>query len=318
MKTYLMWIGSKHYQTIEDFREEARKRGVSKRIPNLEMAKFIVGEKSMIFLAHDEGETHDCPDCMANIECPECRKDDKEIHLLQEEIEDLLDSIDDDSSEKDRRRVHLFASKRMKKIETYRERKNECSCKNNKTVGGSGGLVTFGNGKKWDYRKYNYWLHQPEKWTPEKMGGVVKKEICQSCGGTGIISDAKIFGLFLPDRVEYIANTDDDKKKKKEIEKQKVRFITQRELSQEILRECGERVEGGSYLVSDDTERTRALIRELQRKQIIKRKEVKVYGGFIEFNEPVEMELKRFRGLKKWSPDIKSVKALEKFVRSNN
>lgn len=49
----LMWVGTTHYPTIEEFVAEAREHGISKRIGRV--PKGIVPGISRLFLAHDEG-----------------------------------------------------------------------------------------------------------------------------------------------------------------------------------------------------------------------------------------------------------------------
>ena len=50
---YLMWVGALHYPTVDSFIDEARKRGVCKRVGRLPK-NFVLG-KSRIFFAHDDG-----------------------------------------------------------------------------------------------------------------------------------------------------------------------------------------------------------------------------------------------------------------------
>ena len=59
--TYLTWIGAKHYPTFEDFASESDVLGVSKRMPTVGAALAL--KDATVFLAHDEGERVDCPDC---------------------------------------------------------------------------------------------------------------------------------------------------------------------------------------------------------------------------------------------------------------
>ena len=57
-KMGLVWIGSKHYPTVEDFLREAREQGVSRRIPAVPK-EFEIGETWVLF-AHREASTKYC------------------------------------------------------------------------------------------------------------------------------------------------------------------------------------------------------------------------------------------------------------------
>jgi len=61
MKTYLTWIGAKHYPRFADFADESDRLGVSKRMPTVGAALAL--KDATVFLAHDEGERIGCPDC---------------------------------------------------------------------------------------------------------------------------------------------------------------------------------------------------------------------------------------------------------------
>src|SRR3954467_11925932 len=88
--SYLMWIGSDHYATFDIWKKEAGELGVSKRLPGADVGRKLCEPGTVIFVAHDEGETHDCPDCTGTIACPECRITEQKIIGLEEEIADLL------------------------------------------------------------------------------------------------------------------------------------------------------------------------------------------------------------------------------------
>lgn len=61
MKTYLTWIGAKHYPTFENFADESDRLGISKRMPTVGTALAL--KDATVFLAHDEGERVDCEAC---------------------------------------------------------------------------------------------------------------------------------------------------------------------------------------------------------------------------------------------------------------
>jgi len=57
VQDYLLWVGWGSYPTIKSFISEAKEMGVSRRISKI--PRDLVLGKSKVFLAHDEGETHD-------------------------------------------------------------------------------------------------------------------------------------------------------------------------------------------------------------------------------------------------------------------
>ena len=61
MKTYLTWIGAKHYPRFADFADESDRLGISKRMPTVGTALAL--KDATVFLAHDEGERIDCEAC---------------------------------------------------------------------------------------------------------------------------------------------------------------------------------------------------------------------------------------------------------------
>ena len=82
--TYLMWIGSEHYSTIDSWVKEATEQGVSKRLPNEHMGTSLLNPGTVVFVAHDEGDMDECTECLGTISCGECRKrsarDSAQIH----------------------------------------------------------------------------------------------------------------------------------------------------------------------------------------------------------------------------------------------
>jgi len=69
VKTYLTWVGAKHYPTFADFADESDRLGISKRMPTVGTALAL--KDATVFFAHDEGERIDCPDCY-NEKLEEC------------------------------------------------------------------------------------------------------------------------------------------------------------------------------------------------------------------------------------------------------
>jgi len=334
---YLMWVGCESYPTIQDWVDEALAQGVSKRLPNAAVAGPLTEDGSVVFVAHDEGVYHECPSCTGTIECPECRKREAEIHRLDKEAAELLTertklsdtqhelettrtmahNAGDDAAEAEleeqvkqaRKAVDSNTRKignREKKMAQLTEDMDNCADCNGtqEMTAGTGGNVTFHNGQSMDYRKYNYFLHQPKTWTPSNLGGVKDKAMCEECGGTGRLPDGVVFGMFLPSAVEYILKPEDDDAVKDQMKGANIRTVST--TVHEPKRLCGKRHAGGVYVVTDTTEdgtKPQAVVDELVAKGLIEPAGVEVKGNFVEFLSPVSIDTKRFRGIKRWSLD---------------
>lgn len=74
-RTYLQWVGTGHYPTIDDFVEEAREHGILKRLPNLGVARELAKPRTAVFLVHDRGVVRGCPACAVLRPCPTCAGD---------------------------------------------------------------------------------------------------------------------------------------------------------------------------------------------------------------------------------------------------
>lgn len=335
---YLMWVGAQHYPTIKSYVDEALEMGVSKRLPNVAVAEKMLDPNTVVFVAHDEGEYHECPACVGTIECPECRKRNERITRLRIEREDFVEDgavleneiewleteldfaeergLDADKS-KERikewktamKRCATKAEKRSVKIAGLIDELNGCvDCGGmGKMKGGTGGKVVFGNGVAWEYRKYNYWLHLPKKWTPAEEGDIVAEEMCANCGGTGRLPNGRIFGLFIPGATEYILKPEDEAALKAEIEEKGIATVEKVIVEAEPKRGCGVRKAGGYYAVTkpskEKTKATMEAVKKLVESGAVEYEEVKVTGNFVEFLAPVEIDSKRFRGIKRWSLD---------------
>jgi len=336
---YLMWIGKESYPTIQDWVDEALAQGVSKRLPNAAVAGPLTEDGSVVFVAHDEGVYHECPECTGTIDCPECRKREAEIARLDKEVAALLteriklndahheletirtmahNAGDDDNASKLEEQVKQARKlvdsntrkigNREKKQEQLTEDMDNCADCNGtqKMTAGTGGNVTFHNGQSMDYRKYNYFLHQPKFWVPENLGGIKDKEMCEHCGGTGRLPDGVVFGMFVPSAVEYILKPEDDDAIKEQMKDAKIRTVSAVQVATEAQRKCGVRHAGGVYVVTDTTEdgsKPKEIVEELIAKGLIEPAGVDVKGNFVEFLAPVSIETKRFRGIKRWSLD---------------
>jgi len=303
-QSYLMWVGAKHYETIEDYVQEAVKQGVSKRMANTAQAKALVEPGTVVFLAHDEGEYEECPHCQGVIDCPECRKVQSKIDKLVEEREELekKEASEGVSYEKQISRLN----KRISKREDKQENCPMCDGLGRVENMGTGGAVSFNDGTEMDFRQYMYWNRLPWRWTEDVNDGVLEMDMCEECGGKGSIPKGAIFGMFVPTGIEYVLNEEDDEKVKKEMEENGVKVITKEDVLLEAKRGCGFRHGGGIYVVTSTEEVEVSIeekIEELKERGLIEDPDAQVNGNFAQFLNTVPLKIKRFRGMKKWSLD---------------
>lgn len=72
-RTYLQWVGTGSYPTIEDFVAEVRAQGhVAMRLPNVGVARRVAEPGVAVFLVHDQGVARQCPACAEPTACPTC------------------------------------------------------------------------------------------------------------------------------------------------------------------------------------------------------------------------------------------------------
>ncbi len=307
-KSYLMWVGADNYPTIEDWVEEAQKQGVSKRLPGIAAATSMLEEGTAIFVAHDNGEYRDCPECLGTIECGECRKSNRELERLSEQLANLKAERAGAKEAKDVRRLSRRIDTILDKVSDATDR-IEGGCELCKGEGryeaGTGGTAQV-NGKAWDYRTYNYHLHHGGLVDPvARKKAVTKKDMCEHCGGTGRLPEGKVFGMFLPESIEYIADGKEDAEKLKAME-EKFSIVSKEMLVEEEKRKCGKRVAGGLYASTslDASEAdVRAAVKELVESGALEATGAAIHGGFAEFLTPVPIPDKRFRGIKRWALD---------------
>jgi len=311
-KSYLMWVGSESYKTIDDWSGEAVVQGISKRLPTAFVGQKLTEDGAVIFVAHDEGESHDCEECAGTLENPEKRKLKSAWEKLDKEISDIEAKIAKatdgakltDEALKEVSSLEKLRSRRIRKriaaVEGYQDEDDEIES----GTGGWTKVKTADGVECWDYRKYNYWLHQPKKFDPD---AVVEKEMCECCGGTGLLPNSKVFGIFVPSAVEYIMKKEDGDEVRRRMERQGIRVVTQGQLVTEKTRKCGKRCAGGVYVVTDTgnkpTYKATELVETLIRKGIVEPDGVDIKGNFIRFVEPVGTDVKRFRGIKTWCLD---------------
>lgn len=334
-KSYLMWVGAEHYPTIQDYVDECKTMGVSKRLPNVVVAEAMMKPGTVVFMAHDEGEYDECAECVGTIECPDCRKRNAEMARIILENDDLLEELEElkkelvsidadlglprmaknaklkaELEEKAKKtataikRAQTKLRKREEKLIQLEAVNDTCdTCDGTSKVdAGTGGMVQFGDGDRWDYRKYNYYLHQPKAWSASMKDGVDDDEMCAHCGGTGRMPQGKVFGCFVPADIEYILKAEDTATVKAELEAKNVTVVTS--VTAEPKRGCGVRKEGGVYVVTRTgkaTKDAKKVVTELVKSGVIKAEAAQVTGNFIEFLAPVDIDSKRFRGIKTWS-----------------
>lgn len=300
--THLIWIGSEHYRTIEDWVEEANSMGVSKRLPGAGMAKGLMEPGTVVFVAHDEGQTNACPECEGEIENPEVRKIQSAIVRLDDEIEALEEEQDLEDGEAIDPMLPRKISRRRAKRDGLMSELNRLPWT---VLDGTGGSVVV-DGERWDYRRYEYWLHQPARWNPE--GRDVEKDMCERCGGKGRLPEGKVFGMFMPTAFEYMVP--DDGLPEKAPDAEAFKYVEPSVRKAEGRRKCGRRKEGGTYVVAStegDAERAKKRLAEMVEKGQIDDLECEITGDFVRFLEPVAIHEKRFRGLKSgWLPPVEA------------
>lgn len=306
--SYLMWVGSGDYEDIKAYTDEVVSMGVSKRIPGIGMANALSEPNTVVFVAHDEGEFDPCDYCMGIIDCPDCRVREGKIDRWNAEADKVLDRYksEDDIPPGKARIVRI----RREKMAAAEQEIAKCeSCDGEKEYeDGTGGHVILtkrndfiGKKKRIDYRSFNYWMRQPEKFDHESE--VSDYDMCEECGGNGKLPRARIFGVFVPSGIEYILNG-----KENEIVKEHIADFAQLdmvEIRKEPKRKCGKRIPG-YYVVTRKGKKpmkaAKEVVKELIAKGVIKKGDVDVTGDFIRFAKPVEYPgLRRFRGVKSFN-----------------
>lgn len=71
-RTYLQWVGTSHFATVDEFLAEVRTKGVCKKLPNRNVAVECAKPGTLIFLAHDRGQLKECLECAELVTCPTC------------------------------------------------------------------------------------------------------------------------------------------------------------------------------------------------------------------------------------------------------
>jgi len=303
--TYLMWIGSEHYKTAKDWISEALEQGVSKRLPNDHMGAALLRPGTVVFVAHDEGEHSSCPECAGVAACPECRKnaeaEQRELAVAERFLEEAKKHENGSSEHKS---CYLRAKNARKRAQKHDDNQLNCElCFGSGYVGeGTGGNVIFENGESWDYRKYMYYRNQPKKWTPAAEGGIAKMDMCQACGGFGRLPEGKVFGMFVPEKIEYIATGDEEKSKA--MEEKGFVIVPFGGLSAEKKRGCGKRKPGGVYVATKAGSESTAGADAVEALKLDS-DAIEVKGNFVSFTQPIDIAgTKRFRGLSRWEMPV--------------
>lgn len=314
---YLVWIGSEHYENFEVYAEEAQRLGVSKRLPGISMGKTLMEPGAVIFVAHDDGETTECPDCLRLVRCPECRKRKREMKDLQAELEELTAKFASEEAMMKSgfgARSHRIRTGKIEKLQAECDACAVCEGKGKAKLG-SGGYVKVDMGKgeikTWDYRTYNYWLHQPEHFD---KNCVVENHMCESCGGLGTVPRGFIRGMFIPERIEYISKNNESATTLEAIDGFEI--IPPDALKREHKRKCGTRKPGGVYAVTKVGKPTKAAkkaVEVLVEQGLIEEDSCEVFGSFVVFKDPIDISgTKRFRGIKSWPLDPAAERAAKR------
>lgn len=314
-ESYLMWVGAQDYPTIKAFEDEAEAQGISKRLPNEEMGKTLLQPGNVIFLAHDEGNYSECPKCTGLVECGDCRKRNEEVKRLQAEVEALREEYKSAKEDKERQSAKRKGERRNEKIQALKDANKTCAVCEGKGsyTGGTGGSIRI-DGRLVDYRQYNYWLHQPKKWKPEDHN-LTDHTQCEHCGGTGRMPEGKVFGLFLPEGVDYILKDSDTDKVKHEMESKGFDTVDSTTLVREVKRGCGKRKQGGYYVVTRQgnkpNQTAQEVVDRLVKAGVVNPDGVEVKGSYVNFVNPIDINVKRFRGLKRWNLDPRAEQEAE-------
>jgi hypothetical protein len=298
---YLMWVGSDSYPDIRSWADEARGMGVSKRLPSPEVGKALMRPGVAIFVAHDEGESTDCAHCGGSIECPDCRKRAVERERLATAVAAVMTAHEKKGGTPETLPTGDAAFIRVREARLAKLDSLDAACALCRgeavVTAGTGGYVTFEDGSVWDYRRFNYWLHQPHRFTPDD---VLDRVMCEECGGTGEMPNGRVFGLFVPDRIEYIVAGDEDEEKMGRVDG--LEMVERSVVVTEKKRKCGTRSAGGTYAVTssepDGSPTARRAVQELVEKGLLKPEEANLHGSFVEFTCPIPIVNKRFRGVK--------------------
>lgn len=276
-KPFLMWIGETFYKTIDEWVDEVKEQGVSKRVPSLGVAESMTSDGAVVFVAHDEGEHVDCPTCHAIVKCEVCGGSG---HVVEHPAGCVVETCP--------------------------------ACDGVGMIEGSTGGSIKVDGKTWRFRFYLTQAKQPAIFKKGEHA-IEAKNVCSKCGGSGRLPKGKVFGVFVPAGIDYILRDEDDEVLKAKLAEKKVKTVTKEIRAKELVRKCGIRKGGGYYVVTttvtDDSVRAEEVARELVDQGVLNPDGFEVHGTFIRFLAPVDITgVKRFRGVKRWNmtPDAEA------------
>lgn len=297
--SYLMWVGGEHYADSDQYTAEVVAMGVSKRLPGIGMANALSEKGTVVFVAHDNGESDSCDHCMGEVECSECRVRDGNIKRFQAEADKVLHNYpNEDEIPAGKARIVRIRREKIAKMEAA---KASCDMCDGEGVyeDGTGGYVMVG-GEPMDYRTFNYWMRQPKVFDADKEAPIRDRNMCDHCGGNGYLPRAKIFGVFLPSNIEYILNGKENELVEEQIKDFKK--LDMKTVKREAVRGCGKR-SPGYYVTAKSgkpSKRAKDLVKELVAAGVID-PAVEVIGDFVRFAKPVDAPgMRRFRGVKKF------------------
>lgn len=168
-RSYLQWIGTSNFATIDDFVSHVEANGVSKKLPNRHVALEVVKSGTVIFLTHDEGRFQECLACAEMQTCTSCGG----------------------SGGGDDSRLVCQRCKGLGSLER-----------------GTGGDAIV-DGQRWPYTRYVRLRRNRghEFWKTEHEIGEV--DYCMVCGGRGRVPLGAIFALYSPESVQYVSRIGD-------------------------------------------------------------------------------------------------------------
>ncbi len=266
LNSFLMWVGAEHYPTIQDYVNEAKAQGVSKRLPNKVMAAKMQQPNTVVFLAHDEGRHEECWACLRAETCKKCDG--------------------------------------TKLVKTpWGPQECKACFGAGKAMVGTGGTLEV-DGKVWTQRQWMGAMRRGVGKFNPKDHQIEKDSVCPECGGFGWMPCGKVFGMFVPQQLEYILRDSDTEKVRADMEAAGFVIKTTTEVHAELRRGCGKRQPGGVYAVTKtglDESKVQGYIKALVDAGKIDPANVDAKGFFVEFLTPIEISgEKRFRGMKRW------------------
>jgi len=126
--------------------------------------------------------------------------------------------------------------------------------------------------------------------------------------------------LFMPEGVEYILKSTDTDKVKQEMETKGFGTVDTVALVSERKRGCGKRKPGGYYVVTKQgakpSQKVEEVVDKLVKAGVVKPEGLEVKGSYIRFVTPIDINVKRFRGLKRWNLDPRAEQEAEMILEA--